>query len=83
MPTNPLSKFINAIDTRLKRLEARIGSTTDAILNFISISEDIGVIDCVHIYKRDVNDSFLIGTSNIGVARIGDRRSQPVLLYSG
>jgi hypothetical protein len=83
MPTNLIAKVINEIDTRLKRLEANIGSATDSVLRFMSVNESMGVADVVSIYKRDVNDSFLIGTSRIGVDEIGDRRSQPVLLYSG
>lgn len=81
--SNPIAKFINGIDTRLKRLEESIGSVTDTVLNFMSIKEDIGVSDYVYIYKRDVNDSFLVGTSRVGIDKIGDRRSAPVLLHSG
>lgn len=80
---NPIAKYINDIDTRLKRLEERIGSTTDAVLRFFSIKEKIGVTDTVYIYKRDVNDSFLLGTSKVGVDKLGDRRSAEVLLWSG
>jgi hypothetical protein len=77
-----LLSFIGDIETRLKRLEENIGSVTDTIINFLSIEEEIGVSDSLLIYKRDVNDSFLIGTSKVGIDEIGDRRSQPVLLYS-
>ena len=81
--TNPLSSAINAIDTRLKRLEEDIGSTTDAVLRFLSIKEKMEVTDTVYIYRRDVNDSFLLGTSRVGVDRIGDRRGVEYLLWSG
>ena len=80
---NPIARVIGAIDTRLKRLEESIGSATDTILNFMSMKEDIGVSDYIYIYKRDVNTSFLLGHGIIGVTPIGDRRSAPVLLYSG
>ena len=79
----PIVKFINEINTRLKRLEESIGSATDTILNFMSVKEDIGVSDYIYIYKRDVNTSFLLGHGILGVTPIGDRRSAPVLLYSG
>lgn len=80
---NRVSIFIGNINDRLKRLEDNIGSITDTIINFMSVNEDIGIDDSYYIYKRDVNDSFLLGTSNIGVDAIGDRRSAEVLLYSG
>ena len=81
--TNPLAKAIGAIDTRLKRLEENIGSTADFVMRFLSISEEIGHTDTVYIYKRDVNDSFLVGTSKVGVDKVGDRRSAESLLWSG
>ena len=79
---NPVSKIIGNIETRLKRLEEQIGSTTDTILQFMAADEQIGNVDTYAIYSRNVNDSFLVGTSRAGVDRIGDRRDQPVLLYS-
>lgn len=81
--TNPIARVINEIDTRLKRLEESIGSVTDSVLNFMSVKETIGVSDYVYIYKRDINTSFMIGSSLIGKTQIGDRRSAAVLLYSG
>ncbi len=80
---NPIANVIGAIDTRLKRLEETIGTATDAVLQFMSINEDIGVGDYLYIYKRDINTSFLLGHGVLGVTLIGDRRSAPVLLYSG
>ncbi len=76
-----LLSFIGNIESRLKRLEENIGSVTDTIVNFMAIEEEIGVSDSLKIYKRDVNDSFLVGTSKVG-DRIGDRRGQLTLLYS-
>lgn len=81
--TNPLTKFIGEINTRLKRLEENIGSTSDFVMRFLSISEEMALEDTVYIYKRDVNDSFLVGTSKVGVDKVGDRRSAEVLLWSG
>ena len=81
--TNPVSSIIGDIATRLKRLEDNIGSITDSLLRFMQNEETLGMTDSYAIYKRDVNDSFLLGTSRIGVAHLGDRRSQYVLLYSG
>ena len=81
--TNPLAKAIGDINTRVKRLEEDIGSATDSVLRFLSTKEDIGVTDTVSIYKRDVNDSFLVGTSRVGVDGVGDRRSAEVLVWSG
>lgn len=80
---NPLVKAIGEIDTRLKRLEENIGSATDAVLRFLSIKENIEVTDTVYIYRRDINDSFLLGASKIGVDHLGDRRSAEYLLWSG
>lgn len=79
---NPISTFIGDISTRLKRLEDNIGLVTDELLRFMQNEENVGVTDTFEIYKRDVNDSFLLGTSKIGVSLIGDRRSEEVLLYS-
>lgn len=81
--SNPIAKFVNELDTRLKRLEASIGSTTDTILNFMSITEDIGVSDYIYVYKREISTSFLLGHGILGVTLIGDRREASVLLYSG
>ena len=81
--TNPLTKFIGDINTRVKRLEENIGSTADFVMRFLSISEEMALEDTVSIYKRDVNDSFLVGTSKVGVDKVGDRRSAEVLLWSG
>jgi len=81
--TNPIAKFVGDINTRLKRLEEDIGSTTDSVLRFMSIKEGIEINDTIYIYKRDMNDSFLVGTSRVGVDRLGDRRSAEVLLWSG
>ena len=81
--TNPIAKVLGAIDDRIKRLEETIGAATDVLLQFMSINEDIGATDYLYIYKRDVNTSFLLGHGIIGVTPIGDRRSAPVLLYSG
>ena len=78
-----LLSFIGNIESRVKRLEENIGSVTDSIINFLSVEEEIGVSDSIEIYKRDVNTSFLVGTSKVGVDPIGDRRSVRVLLYSG
>jgi hypothetical protein len=75
--------FILEIDTRLKRLEENIGSATDSVLRFLSLREEIGTTDTVYIYKRDVNDSFLLGTSRVGIDKLGDRRSPEELLWSG
>lgn len=80
---NPIANVIGAIDTRLKRLEETIGNATDAVLQFMAITEDIGVDDYLYIYKRDIHTSFLLGHGIIGVTPIGDRRGAPVLLYSG
>jgi hypothetical protein len=81
--TNPIAKFIGDINTRLKRLEEDIGATTDSVLRFMSMKEDVGAADYIYIYKRDVNTSFLLGHGILGVTLIGDRRSAPVLLYLG
>lgn len=81
--TNPIAKFVGDINTRLKRLEEDIGSATDAVLRFFSMSEDIEIADTVYIYKRDLNDSFLVGASRVGVDSVGDRRSAEVLVWSG
>lgn len=80
---NPVAKFIGDIDTRLKRLEADIGSATDLVLQFLALREEIGTTDYIYIYKREVNTSFLLGHGIMGETTIGDRRSAPVLLYSG
>lgn len=80
---NPIAKFVGDINTRLKRLEEDIGTTTDAVLRFISMKEEIGATDYIFIYKRDINTSFLLGHGIIGITPIGDRRGAPVLLYSG
>ena len=80
---NSLVSIIGDLEIRLRRLEQQIGSATDELLQFMSVEEDVGVSETIYIYKRDVNDSFLIGTSKVGVDRIGDRRSQQELLYSG
>lgn len=80
---NPMSGLLGNIETRLRRLEEQIGSATDSILQFMTGDEKIGFTDTYAIYSRDVNDSFLIGTSRIGIDKIGDRRDQPVLLMSG
>lgn len=81
--TNPVAKFIGEINTRLKRLEENIGSATDSVLRFLSIKENIEITDTVYIYKRDMNDSFLVGTSKVGVDKVGDRRGVEILLWSG
>ena len=78
-----LDKFVGDINIRLKRLEEDIGSATDSVLRFLSIKEGIEINDTVYIYKRDMNDSFLVGTSRVGVDRVGDRRGAEVLLWSG
>jgi hypothetical protein len=80
---NPRTTFIDKLNDRLKRLEEAIGSATDTILNFMSAEEGVGVADYIYIYKQDVNDSFLLGHGILGVTLLGDRRSAPVLLYSG
>lgn len=81
--TKMVEKFITEIDTRLKRLEENIGSATDSVLRFLSLKEKVGVADTVSIYKRDLNDSFLLGTSQVGIDKLGDRRSAEVLLWTG
>lgn len=81
--TNPLTTFIGDINTRLKRLEEDIGSATDSVLRFLSIKEKMEITDTVYIYKRDMNDSFLLGTSKVGIDGLGDQRSAEVLLWSG
>ena len=81
--TNPVAKFIGEINIRLKRLEENIGSATDSVLRFLSIKENIEITDTVYIYKRDMNDSFLVGTSKVGVDKVGDRRGVETLLWSG
>lgn len=81
--TKMVETFILEIDTRLKRLEENIGSATDSVLRFLSLREEIGTTDTVYIYKRDVNDSFLLGTSRVGIDKLGDRRSPEELLWSG
>lgn len=78
-----IEKFIIGIDTRLKRLEENIGTATDAVLRFLATKEEIGAADTAYIYKRDMNDSFMLGTSKIGIDPLGDRRSAEVLLWSG
>jgi len=83
MTTNPFIDAIGAINTRLKLLEEDIGSASDRVLRFLSLKEYLGAEDTVYIYKRDVNDSFLVGTSRVGVDKVGDRRSAEVLLWSG
>jgi hypothetical protein len=77
-----MSGLLGNIETRLRRLEEQIGSITDSILQFMAVEEKIGFSDTYEIYSRDVNDSFLVGTSKVGVDKVGDRRDQPVLLYS-
>lgn len=81
--TNPIAKFVGDINTRLKRLEEDIGATTDSVMRFMSMKEEVGISDYIYIYKRDVNDSFLLGHGIIGVTPIGDRKSAPVLVYEG
>jgi hypothetical protein len=81
--TNPIAKFVGDINTRLKRLEEDIGSTTDSVLRFMSMKEEVGISDYIYIYKRDVNTSFLLGHGIIGVTPIGDRKSAPVIVYEG
>lgn len=83
MTINPVSLIIGNIEDRLKRLEENIGSVTDAIISFMPINEHIGVADSYYIYKRDMNDSFLLGTSKLGVDKIGDSRTPEELLCSG
>ena len=78
-----LITFIGSLDTRIKRLESVIGSSTDKILRFISLNEELAVIDYLYIYKKTVNDSFIIGHGIIGVTEIGDRSDKEVLLYEG
>lgn len=78
-----VEQFIVGLDIRIKRLESNIGTATDAVLKFLSVKEKIGCTDTVYIYKRDVNDSFLLGTSRVGDNEIGDRRSAEELLWSG
>lgn len=81
--TNSMEKFIVDIDARLKRLEENIGTATDAVLRFLSIKEEIGSADTVYIYKREMNDSFRLGISKVGIDKVGDRRSADILLWSG
>lgn len=81
--TGMVEKFILGIDERLKRLEENIGSATDSVLRFLSIKEKLGIKDTVYIYKRDMNDSFMLGTSRVGIDELGDRRSAEILLWSG
>jgi len=81
--TNPLASFINEINTRVKRLESNIGTAADFVLRFLSINEAVSATDTIYIYKRDMNDSFLVGTSKVGVDKVGDRRGVDVLLWSG
>lgn len=80
---NPVAAVIGAIDTRIRRLEESIGSATDSIISFMSVTEDIGVADYVYIYQIAVNDTFLLGHGILGVTEIGDRRDAPELIYSG
>lgn len=84
--SNPVAIVINAIDTRVKRLEERIGSVTDSVLQIFVIKEELTVHSTITIYSRAVNNSFLLSTPNKGVlgkSLIGDRRSARVLEYSG
>ena len=78
-----ITNIIGGINSRLKRLEETIGEVTDVLLQFASFQEKTTFTDTVMIYSRDVNDSFLFGTGTFGVTKVGDRRSQAVLLYSG
>jgi len=80
---NPVSLIIGDIQTRLKRLEDNIGSMSDSLLNFMSVEEELGLIDSYYIYKRDMNDSFILGTGRIGITPMGDKRSPEELLASG
>ena len=81
MPT--LIDFIGDLNTRLKRLEVTIGSSTDAVLQFIALKEELAVTDYVYVYSKTMNDSFLVGHGVIGVTEIGDRSDKEVLLYEG
>jgi hypothetical protein len=81
--TDAVEQFIVELDIRLKRLESNIGTATDAVLKFLSVKEKIGCKDTVYIYKRDMNDSFLLGIGRVGIDEIGDRRSAEELLWSG
>lgn len=80
---NPIAKFVGDINTRLKRLEDDIGSATDSVLRFFSMNEGMEIADTVYIYKRDINNSFLVGISRVGVDNVGDRRGAEVLVWSG
>lgn len=78
-----IEQFIIGLDTRLKRLEENIGSATDTVLRFLAVKEEIGTKDIAYIYKRNMNNSFMLGTSKMGIDTIGDRRGAEVLLWSG
>lgn len=81
--TGMVEKFILKMDERLKRLEENIGSATDSVLRFLAIKEKLGIKDTVYIYKRDMNDSFMLGQSQVGINELGDRRNAETLLWSG
>ena len=78
-----LTQFIGSLDTRIKRLESVIGSATDKVLRFISLNEEVAVVDYLSIYKKTMNDSFIIGHGIIGGTEIGDRSDKEILVYEG
>lgn len=78
-----ITDIIEGINRRVKRLEEDIGKVTDVLLQFASFKEKTTFTDTTTIYSRNVNDSFLFGRGKFGVTKVGDRRSQAVLLYSG
>lgn len=68
---------------RILSLERAAMDDDAVVVRFVKFYEGLGLNDTVTITKRDVNDSFLFGSGKFGVTKVGDRRSQAVVLYSG
>jgi hypothetical protein len=68
---------------RILSLERAAMDDAAVVVRFVKFYEGLGLTDTVTITKRDVNDSFLFGSGKFGVTKVGDRRSQAVVLYSG
>ena len=78
-----LEGLIADLISRIMSLERANMDDDAVIVRFVKFYEDIGLTDTVVITKRDINDSFLFGSGKFGVTKVGDRRSQAVVLYSG
>ena len=68
---------------RILSLERANMADDAVVVRFTKFYEDLGLTDTVVITKRDINDSFLFGSGKFGITKVGDRRSQAIVLYSG